>query len=362
MSTPNSTGKQSIIGLHAVHPDNAKSFKSFAPSRTEVRSTRNAIHTACTRCLKTDEDPEIILRRCGKCKGVWYCSKQCQTAHWPTHKKTCHLVEGPGIQKLVQNFCANSVLNKHLQACLALAFDLHIKSRLDSPFIARVDIGIEPADIMDFFNVFLGRDGESDTPIASPNPSKPPVASKRGMLQITAFQPSTICKLEELTEMRQEIWKKARESADQAGCEGDSVGLVEFASGGERHDVDMSFPHPQVDDQSAITSEVTEVPFSIATCIEFMNMHIRADKKNQYMLRTEIQESDLKTIRNAALHASDDEPRPVQLLRVKMEKEDIYNPFVMQEGEGIARKLHDALATEQRERIFGVGTDMDLPD
>ena len=27
--------------------------------------------------------------RCGKCKQVHYCSKECQKAHWATHKQTC---------------------------------------------------------------------------------------------------------------------------------------------------------------------------------------------------------------------------------------------------------------------------------
>ena len=27
--------------------------------------------------------------RCGQCKQVFYCSKECQTAHWKTHKRQC---------------------------------------------------------------------------------------------------------------------------------------------------------------------------------------------------------------------------------------------------------------------------------
>ena len=40
---------------------------------------------ACTVCMKTG----IELKRCAGCKVAWYCSKECQNAAWPEHKKTC---------------------------------------------------------------------------------------------------------------------------------------------------------------------------------------------------------------------------------------------------------------------------------
>jgi len=38
----------------------------------------------------TMETPALKLKKCGKCKMVRYCSKECQTKHWhSTHKNTC---------------------------------------------------------------------------------------------------------------------------------------------------------------------------------------------------------------------------------------------------------------------------------
>jgi hypothetical protein len=39
----------------------------------------------CRQCSKASES----LQRCGRCKTVCYCSKECQVAHWPTHKANC---------------------------------------------------------------------------------------------------------------------------------------------------------------------------------------------------------------------------------------------------------------------------------
>ena len=36
-------------------------------------------------CMKTG----VELKRCAGCKVAWYCSKECQNAAWPEHKKTC---------------------------------------------------------------------------------------------------------------------------------------------------------------------------------------------------------------------------------------------------------------------------------
>ena len=38
----------------------------------------------CARCASKGD-----LKRCGLCKGLWYCSIACQRAHWPDHKAFC---------------------------------------------------------------------------------------------------------------------------------------------------------------------------------------------------------------------------------------------------------------------------------
>lgn len=38
---------------------------------------------SCKICHKEAE------KKCGNCSKVFYCSKDCQVKHWPTHKKVC---------------------------------------------------------------------------------------------------------------------------------------------------------------------------------------------------------------------------------------------------------------------------------
>lgn len=38
-----------------------------------------------------------VTNHCSRCKGVWYCNRQCQQRHWRTHKIFCSAVRTPAI-------------------------------------------------------------------------------------------------------------------------------------------------------------------------------------------------------------------------------------------------------------------------
>ena len=45
----------------------------------------------CIVCRKKENIVEgITLKRCGGCKKKMYCSRECQTKHWGTHKNECN--------------------------------------------------------------------------------------------------------------------------------------------------------------------------------------------------------------------------------------------------------------------------------
>ena len=41
------------------------------------------------RCAAWCEEPQGELKRCSKCRQVWYCSRQCQEKHWKFHIFDC---------------------------------------------------------------------------------------------------------------------------------------------------------------------------------------------------------------------------------------------------------------------------------
>ncbi|KAG1813050.1 hypothetical protein EV424DRAFT_72796 [Suillus variegatus] len=95
--------------------------------------------------------------KCSKCKGVRYCSKECQKKYWSAHKSACHNVErSSGALKFVRTFFANITLIMFLKVAIIYGCGLLDNSRLgfDAPFMARVDIAVEPTDTLDFAGNF----------------------------------------------------------------------------------------------------------------------------------------------------------------------------------------------------------------
>jgi hypothetical protein len=57
------------------------------PSSTSSDGEKSRIEEVkelvCAQCNKE------ASKKCGKCKKVWYCSRECQTSHWKLHKSVC---------------------------------------------------------------------------------------------------------------------------------------------------------------------------------------------------------------------------------------------------------------------------------
>ncbi|SJL15844.1 uncharacterized protein ARMOST_19349 [Armillaria ostoyae] len=61
-------------------------------SREEINSVipdKGPLHHACGRCLNCPNAGEKQYSRCAGCSTTYYCSQQCQKAHWPQHKAMC---------------------------------------------------------------------------------------------------------------------------------------------------------------------------------------------------------------------------------------------------------------------------------
>lgn len=269
------------------------------------------------------------------------------------HKPTCHADErSSGIFKLVQMFSVNPVLMGYLKVGIVFECGLLDNPRIgfDTPFLARIEIAIEPSDVLNFGGLYV---------------NDPTVEEKlQGMLQvnaITAWQSPSM--RAPLTPKRLNTWREARARCNAEGFAEDPVGLIEFvgrrrtADSGNSMTAELHIPtmtlavamtRAPFTAVSAFTGIRTEKPLSAASCLEsvprsyaavnplmitmhrFINSHIRADKQNQLRLRTEMTEHDREIIRAAGRDENDE---PARVLREKMSREIMYNN-IKRQGQG----------------------------
>ncbi|KAJ6505753.1 hypothetical protein C8R47DRAFT_1102344, partial [Mycena vitilis] len=274
---------------HTVHPDIKKYHKSYSTSPKDMRDIRTAGKQACAVCGALAQD----LRRCGKCKHASYCSKECQKADWPTHKTACSAADsGVNMMRVAQTLDASTFLTMQLQGAFVAAFDLLRDPHLDRLFAARVDIGVEPADLMAFMDIYHGGTGKPTT---------------EGMVQINAFTPLPDAWI---TAQAMQVWRTARESTKAAGMGTSPVGLVVLSKANALVQIFPIIVFPQMirmmrdsptfQRVSSLTGITTVVPVNIYSLMEMMNKHIRADSKNKLALRTEMTPADVQVIRDTA--------------------------------------------------------------
>ncbi|KAF7336450.1 hypothetical protein MSAN_02299200 [Mycena sanguinolenta] len=300
-------------------------FHYLATSK-KLRTKRKDCTTSCSACFTRDIDLGQPLRKCSKCRSAFYCSKDCQIRDWPVHKKTCGDAGFPKrIHKLVTTLLSNPLMLVQLQSCFILAFDLIQNWRSNELFLAQINVAVEPSDIADFTDIFLGN-GSSKKIVP-------------GMLQVNRFTPVTDEKI--ISAERRSFWQTERDRADAAGFRDDPVVILDI--GYADVDITISFPTripPQF--KTVVRSwmeggfmtvsslgERINSPFTIDNCLECINMTIAGDKKNKLLLRTEMEPSDIQIIRDAAAGSHS---VPAIMLHAKIARElpyrSIYQTFV----------------------------------
>ncbi|KAJ7504870.1 hypothetical protein B0H11DRAFT_1979701 [Mycena galericulata] len=267
------------------------------------------VSVGCTNCLRTTSgDPTLKLLRCAKCKDVTYCSKECQSEHWPTHRACCNTADGSGIRSISLKFVSSDIGHVCLQACFILHFDLLHNPQLgiDKPFVALLDFGIEPVEMKDFIGILL------DQPIAD---------RIKGVLQVNSFQALTPAEAEEtLTPAKLGSWRNAREELNRQGLVDHQVGLVQIgnSAGGPRGAL------PVVIDREVIET-LAKPHFTIHGWMEHTNTMIREDTSNALRLRKDMELSDIKVIMDLVRDMGDPY---AQILWAKMEREAIFKPIM----------------------------------
>ncbi|KAJ6616806.1 hypothetical protein B0H10DRAFT_1948822 [Mycena sp. CBHHK59/15] len=70
--------------------------------------------------------------------------------------KTCSESKDVEFHVLIRMFMSINMLAPQLHACLILMFDLLHHPTLDQPFFAKMHIRVEPENLSDFFDIYLG--------------------------------------------------------------------------------------------------------------------------------------------------------------------------------------------------------------
>eukprot|EP00877_Chromochloris_zofingiensis_P012924 jgi/Chrzof1/7886/Cz02g40010.t1 len=83
--------------LMDCYPDGAVTEQTFQTAKANVMrhlqqqqqgSVQPYDDTACAACGQAADE----LKRCSRCKGIWYCGRDCQRMDWPRHKTECEPV------------------------------------------------------------------------------------------------------------------------------------------------------------------------------------------------------------------------------------------------------------------------------
>ncbi len=61
----------------------------------------------CLYCKKPQSELSKPLKRCAKCQKGHYCSRECQVAHWKTHKVSCTPDNNTPVAKPTSTPCPN---------------------------------------------------------------------------------------------------------------------------------------------------------------------------------------------------------------------------------------------------------------
>ncbi|XP_066255153.1 zinc finger MYND domain-containing protein 10 [Euwallacea similis] len=77
--------------LGQIFTDNNESLREAAKKLNEaynmdlLEQFESKDRESCAQCGNG------AIQRCSQCKGAWYCSRACQVAHWPEHKRCCQV-------------------------------------------------------------------------------------------------------------------------------------------------------------------------------------------------------------------------------------------------------------------------------
>ncbi|KAF9074694.1 hypothetical protein BDP27DRAFT_1316676 [Rhodocollybia butyracea] len=319
-------------GWTAVQVPTPNPIFETIPSKDELKEKyRPVFEQYCAVCGKSNTaDKALKVLKCGKCKDIWYCSQKCQLIDWPQHKTSCVQIADSGIDRLVKKFWTHRFLRGYLEVYSIIVFDLLNPNRpgnpLNLPLLLRIDIGLEPADITSFMEMFYDQ--------------KKLTGSIPGMFQVNAITHSdNVYALEYFSRRPRRGAQWVEEEVDDRlkSKNGLPVVHMEFIYRGEvensltvvsslsKEAMELAREQSPYLKKSAIRGTI-EMPFGADSTIQALNGIIRDDKQDKLLLRAFMGRKDVEIIR-AAGRNDNDYSRAVQYLLAKTRSDSIYTPI-----------------------------------
>jgi len=199
---------------------------------------------------------------------------------------------------LLNLFLSNKFLHTYLEVAFILELGLEMPV-LDRLFTAQLYIGIEPCDVNDFRELW-GPEFDFD-------PSKK--VKMGGMFQLLGLTTSSThprnvpsgrsnarVDTPDLADLRRQVAKKGHEGGTLVQYEfvamtdayvSNQIGALSIGLG--------AFALAQELEKITVSKGVNK-PLTVATCLEYINMHIRQDAENQLCLRSRMKVGDVRLI------------------------------------------------------------------
>jgi hypothetical protein len=144
---------------------------------------------------------------------------------------------------------------------LIFEFDLLRDHSVDKPLMERIDIGVEPSNILNFAKLLYGEDVGTDV---------------EGMLQINLISPDKTGT--PLTPMRMEMWRNKKKEMRDAGSASIPVAIIEFVKDSQ-NSISFALPIHETaftiaregspfERVSSLTGIKTETPLNAISCVE----------------------------------------------------------------------------------------------
>jgi hypothetical protein len=102
-----------IAGKYGPINEKAKSGLARLQSLARLSNCADArgnIVKRCHNCEKPETQMEgALLMKCQRCRAIYYCSKECQVAHWKNHKKMCKVIASGSESRSVLKTARNTL-------------------------------------------------------------------------------------------------------------------------------------------------------------------------------------------------------------------------------------------------------------